>query len=97
MTQLVPARALRKRLFSQRTEKEQSALSIFFIQNLRVVPGWAKPGHIGDYFYPWQGIITVMRKASPRRKASKTISEIKYFLPKADSLADLICQHMGFL
>ena len=39
----------------------------------QVVAGWAKPGHVGDYFYTYQSVITVMRKASLRRKSRKNI------------------------
>lgn len=61
----------KEKLFPQRTEREQSLPLIFFIQNPKVVPGWAKLGHIGDYFCPCQGITTMMRKGKSKEKIKK--------------------------
>lgn len=56
----------KEKIFSQRTEKEQNAVLICFIQNPRVFPGCAKLGHMGKSFCPWQGTTTVMRKGKSR-------------------------------
>lgn len=80
----------KEKVFPHRTEREQNVHLMFFIKNPKVVPGWVKLGHIGDYFCPCQGITTMMRKGKSKKKIKK------YFLLMAENLADLICQHMGF-
>lgn len=86
-----------KRYFSRGKRGSKVTLEVLFSKPQSGC-GWAKLGHICDYVFPCQGFTTVRRKGKFQGKIKEGYtSETKCFLPKAESLAGQICQHVGFL